>query len=245
MPSVASAPGSSSASTNRASLVRPPPPSSSSRRSDCRSRRSSMDVAPPIRDVSSATAASGVSSCGVQCDGVGVQQRPDRHFVADRGLGHRNADRDPLAGEVALEFAELPAVADDHGDLGQVAAMVDVLVQDALGNVPQLMDRATGPGVLPPFRRTAGVRDDGGGAVRGSRVRAAQAAGPAGRLRAARSGRPRPARPQQRRVRAGGCARADAPRRRAAGDSSRGSSATRSGLAPRKPWTTVSGEKVT
>ncbi len=88
-PRVTSAPGSSSASTSRASLVRPPPPRSSSRRRDCRSRRSSIEVAPPIRDVRRETAASGVSSVGVQGDGVGVQQRTDRHFVTDRRFRNR------------------------------------------------------------------------------------------------------------------------------------------------------------
>ena len=90
-PGVARAPGSSSASTSSASLVRPPPPSSSSRRSDWRSRRSSMEVAPPIREVSSDDGGFGREHRRVQGHGIGVQQRPDGDLVPDGGFGHRES----------------------------------------------------------------------------------------------------------------------------------------------------------
>ena len=78
---------------------------------------------------------------GVQCNGISVQQRAHGHFVADRRLGHRHADRDPLPRQVALQLAELAAVADNHRNLGEIPAVVDMLVQDSLGDIPQLVHR--------------------------------------------------------------------------------------------------------
>ncbi len=77
----------------------------------------------------------------VQGHGIGVQQGPDGDLVPDRGFGHRDPDRDALAGEVALQLAELAAVAHDHGDVAEFAAVVELGFQDPLRHVAQFVHR--------------------------------------------------------------------------------------------------------
>ncbi len=211
MPRVASAPGSSSASTRRASLVRPPPPRSSSRRRDWRSRRSSIAVAPPIREVSKRHGRLGRQRGRVQGHGVGIQQRPDRDLVADGGFGHRNPDRDALAGEVALQLAELAAVADDHGDVTELPAVVELGLQDPLRHVPQFVDRRRQQVRSPDGCRSVAARRAGPSGWR----RAAPAGARTARRPGGRCARPRTARPPPRPGRGGARSRAAVPGRSA------------------------------
>ncbi|MCT1506108.1 hypothetical protein M4A02_06215 [Rothia kristinae] len=72
-------------------------------------------------------------------DPQGVQEGPHGRFLAQRGLRHRHGRGDAVGVQVPLDPRERGAVAHDHGHLLQPPAAQHVLLQDQLGQQPQLL----------------------------------------------------------------------------------------------------------
>jgi hypothetical protein len=98
-----------------------------------------MDVAPPIPRCQKGDSGFRSEQAGINGDGERIEQGPYSYFVADSGLRDRHTDGNPLAGQIPLQFADLGPVSHYHRHLGQVPAVVDVLVKDPLGNITEFV----------------------------------------------------------------------------------------------------------